>query len=233
MVFSNCENIEISDIYVDNHNRIPNNDGVHFSASRNIVVKNSTFLCGDDCFAATCITNWDGICENMVISDCLMSSRSAAIRFGHLESKVRNIVVKNIKIIRSNRALAVFCGDNGYVKNAVFENIESDTKIHAGYWWGKGEPIVVCGADVNGEISDVEFKNCKFVHENPALFVGNKGNVKNVTLTNCVFKQEDGSTVDFYKNKMDLQPNVPELIPHVFDKTESVFVKEVENFKNN
>ena len=43
-------------------------------------------------------------------------------------------------------------GDNGYVKNAVFENIESDTKIHAGYWWGKGEPIVVCGADVNGEI---------------------------------------------------------------------------------
>ena len=231
MVFSNCENIEVSNIYVDNHNRIPNNDGVHFSASRNIVVKNSTFLCGDDCFAATCITNWDGICENMVISDCLMSSRSAAIRFGHLESKVRNIVVKNVKIIRSNRALAVFCGDNGYVKNAVFENIEADTKIHAGYWWGKGEPIVVCGADVNGEISDVVFKDCKFVHENPALFVGNNGNVKNVILTNCQFKQEDGSTTDYYKNKMDLQPNIPDLIPTVFDKNESVFVKEVSGFK--
>ena len=231
MVFSNCENIEVSNVYVDNHNRIPNNDGVHFSASRNIVVKNSTFLCGDDCFAATCITNWDGICENMVISDCLMSSRSAAIRFGHLESKVRNIVVKNVKIIRSNRALAVFCGDNGYVKNAVFENIEADTKIHAGYWWGKGEPIVVCGADVNGEISDVVFKDCKFVHENPALFVGNNGNVKNVILTNCQFKQEDGSTTDYYKNKMDLQPNIPDLIPTVFDKNESVFVKEVDGFK--
>ena len=64
MVFSNCKEILLEKLYVDNHKRIPNNDGVHFSASKNIVVRDCTFLCGDDCIAATCITNWNGVCEN-------------------------------------------------------------------------------------------------------------------------------------------------------------------------
>lgn len=229
LVFSNCENILVEKIYVDSHNRVGNNDGVHCSASKNIIVRDSTFLCGDDCFAATCITNWDGVCENMEISDCLMSSRSAAIRFGHLSSKVRNITVKNIKIIRSNRAIAIFTGNDGSVENAHFESIEADTKIYGGWWWGKGEPIVICAKDVNGAISNISFKDCKFVHENPALIVGENDNIKGVSLEGCSFIPQRGYCHEYFKNKMDLQPNVPDLIPNApFEFGDSMYIENAE-----
>jgi len=224
LVFSNCENVTVQNIYMDNPNRLPNNDGVHCSASKNIKVTNCTFLCGDDCFAGTCITNWDGVCENIEISDCLMSSRSAAIRFGHLSSKVRNISVKNVKIIRSNRAIALFSGDDGLVENAHFEDIEADTKIYAGWWWGKGEPIVICAKDATGQVKNVSFKNCKFVHENPALFVGTNNNVSDIRLDNCIFKAEKGSTLEYYRGKMDLQPNVPDLTEAPFEFGDDIYV---------
>lgn len=225
IVFSNCENILVENIYVDNHNRIGNNDGVHCTASRNIVVRNSTFLCGDDCFAGTCITNTEGVCENIEIYDCLMSSRSAAIRFGHLYSKVRNINVHDITIIRSNRAIAIFTGDDGIVENAHFENITADTKIYGGWWWGKGEPIVVCAKNTTGELRDISFKNCHFVHENPAIIVGEGDNVSGVTLDGCTFKAERGSTHPYFVGKMDLQPNIPDLIPNApFEFGDSIYV---------
>lgn len=231
LVFSNCENILVENIYVDNHNRIGNNDGVHCSASRNIIVRNSTFLCGDDCFAATCITNEDGVCENMEIYDCLMSSRSAAIRFGHLYSKVRNITVRDIKIIRSNRAIAIFTGNDGVVENAHFENIVADTKIYGGWWWGKGEPIVICAKGVNGTISNISFENCHFTHENPAIIVGENENVKGVSINRCTFKAEKGSTHPYFVGKMDLQPNVPDLIdPAPFEFGDSIYIDNAEVF---
>lgn len=228
LVFSNSEDIIVEDVYIDNHNRLANNDGVHCSASRNIIVRNSTILCGDDCFAGTCITNWNGVCENILIENCLMSSRSAAIRFGHLESKVRNITVRNIKVIRSNRAIAVFTGDNGRVENASFENIEADTKIYAGYWWGKGEPIVVCAANSTGSIDNISFKNCSFVHENPAIVVGKDNNVTNVSFENCTFKAERGYTHPFYQNKLDIQPNLPDPIDAPFEFGDSIYVDEAQ-----
>ena len=155
VTFSNCEDIVFENMYVDNHNRIANNDGVHFSASRNIVVRNCTFLCGDDCFAATCITNTNGVCENIEVYDCLMSSRSAAIRFGHLYSVVRNVKVHDIKILPSNRGISIFSGDDGLVENVHIYNIESETRIHAGGWWGKGEGFVICSSNTTGKIKDV------------------------------------------------------------------------------
>ncbi len=228
LVFSNCENITVENIYMDNHNRIPNNDGIHCSASKNITVKNCTFLCGDDCFAATCITNWNGICENIEISDCLMSSRSAAIRFGHLESKVKNATIKNIKVIRSNRAVSIFTGDNGYVENIHFENIISDTKIHGGFWWGKGEPIVICAKDATGTISDISFSDCLFTHESPAIICGSDGNVNNISFNNCRFDVQKGETHKYYLDKMDLQPNVPFLTSAPYKLGEHMYVSDAD-----
>ena len=211
VTFSNCDGILFEKCYVDNHNRIANNDGVHFTASKNGIVRNCTFLCGDDCFAATCITNTQGVCENIEVSDCLMSSRSAAIRFGHLYSKVRNIVVKDIKILPSNRGISIFSGQDGTVENVSISNVQCETRIHAGGWWGKGEGFVICAKDTNGEIKNVTIENCSFIEENPSLIAGTNGNVQGVTLKNCTFEYKKGSTHPYFEGKLDLQPNVPQL----------------------
>ena len=223
--FSNCENIVFERCYVDNHNRIANNDGVHFSASRNIVVRDCTFLCGDDCFAATCITNTEGVCENMEISNCLMSSRSAAIRFGHLYSKVRNATIKNVEILPSNRAISIFTGDDGIVENIHIENVRAKTQIHAGWWWGKGEGFVICAKNTNGQIKNVSIKNCDFVEENPSLVIGDGENLSGVTIENCNFKYEKGDTHPYYYGRIDIQPNVQTLEPAPFNKGDLIYVE--------
>lgn len=227
--FSNCENIVFERCYVDNHNRIANNDGVHFSASRNIIVRDSTFLCGDDCFAATCITNTEGVCENMEISNCLMSSRSAAIRFGHLYSKVRNAKIKNIEILPSNRAISIFTGDDGIVENIEIENVRAKTQIHAGWWWGKGEGFVICAKNTNGQIKNISIKNCDFTEENPSLIIGDGENLSGVTIENCNFKYEKGDTHPYYYGKIDIQPNVQTLEKAPFNTGDLIYVDGAKN----
>lgn len=222
LTFSNCENIEIENIFIDNHPRIPNNDGLHFTASKNIRVTNSTFLCGDDCIAATCITNRDGICENIEISDCLMSSRSAAVRFGHLYSKVQNAVVRDIRVIESNRAVCIFAGDGGFVDNVKLENIFAESRIFSGNWWGKGEGFVLCSENTTGKISGVTFKNCSFAEENPSVIAGS--GVYNVSLDGCKFKKISGNAHGFYRNKLDLAPNIGSLESVAFKANEKLYI---------
>ncbi|MBO5287616.1 MAG: glycoside hydrolase [Clostridia bacterium] len=224
ITFSNSENILVEKIYVDNHNRIANNDGVHFTASKNIVVRDSIFLCGDDCFAATCITNENGVCENIEVYDCLMSSRSAAIRFGHLYSVVRNVVVRDIKILPSNRGISIFSGDGGLVENVKISNITCETRIHAGGWWGKGEGFVICSANKDGEIKNVEIENCTFIEENPSILAGKNGNLNGVKLTNCTFEYKKGSTHPYFEGKLDLQPNIEHITEAPFKAGDTLYV---------
>ena len=226
LVFSNSEDITVENVYMDNHARIPNNDGIHCSASRNITVRNSTFLCGDDCFAATCITNWDGVCENIEISDCLMSSRSAAIRFGHLSSHVRHARVRNVKVIDSNRALIAFAKDGGRVEDITVENLVSETRIFAGYWWGKGEGFVLCTAGSDGVIDGITLKDCSFTEENPSIIAGEDARISRVTLENCHFAYRAVDTHPYYYGKLDLQPNIPQLEPAPFHVGDMLYVKE-------
>ncbi len=226
LVFSDCENILVEHIYMDNHNRIPNNDGIHCSASKHIVIKNCTFLCGDDCFAATCITDWNGICEDIEISDCLMSSRSAAIRLGHLESHVRNIRIRDIKILPSNRGVAIFAENGGCVENVIIENIDAETKTYAGAWWGKGEGIVLCTENSDGIIKDVTFKNCSFVESAASVICGGRESIHNVQLQSCTFVNRPNETHLYYKHKLDLQPNVAELQDAPYALGETLYIKD-------
>ena len=207
--FSRCDDVALERVTVENHRQIPNCDGVHFSASRKIRVSDCTFLCGDDCFAATCITDPSGVCEDIVVERCRMQSRSAAIRFGHLDSTVRNAVVRDIEVIKSNRAICVFAKDGGRVSGISFERVRAETKIHAGGWWGKGEPFVVCAAHSTGRIEGVSLRDCDFVCENPGVVAGSGGNVRGVTLERCTLRHEDGHTHPWYLGKIDLQPNAP------------------------
>ena len=231
LVFSNCDGVKIDNIYVDNHRRIPNNDGVHCSASQNISVTNSTFLCGDDCFAGTCITNWDGVCKNILIENCLMYSRSAAIRFGHLSSKVENAVVRNIKVLPSNRAISIFSGDDGVVKNITLENIEATTYTHSGYWWGKGEGFVICADNSSGKIENITIKNSTFKQENASLVYAQNENVSDITIENCKFEHIEGCAHPYYKSIIDLQPNHPDLLEKPYKDYQDIYSKDVKNLK--
>jgi hypothetical protein len=163
----------------------------------------------------------------MEVYDCLMSSRSAAIRFGHLYSVVRNVKVHDIKILPSNRGISIFSGDDGLVENVEIYNIDCETRIHAGGWWGKGEGFVICSDNTTGNIKNVTIKDSKFIEENPSLIV----DAENVTLENVQFEYKKGHTHDYYYGKMDLQPNHPQLLKAPFNIGDTLYTDKVKGFK--
>lgn len=206
ITFSNCKKISIHHLTIDNHLQVPNCDGIHFSACSDAVVTDCFFSCGDDCIAITGITHWEGISERILIANCTMRSRSAAVRVGHKASKIRNVILNNLIIYGTNRGLAFFAGDGGSIENITASNIQMDTALFAGAWWGKGEPLVICTADSTGTIKNISVTNVTANAQNGVIIAGQNGSIKNVTLSNWNITLNYGGNRPLLGNMIDLQP---------------------------
>lgn len=207
LTFSRCDDIHISGITVDNRRNVGNSDGIHLCASKNAVISDCNISTGDDCVAITCITDEEGISENITIVNCNFQSTSAAIRLGHLNAKVRNICVSNINISDSNRGIAVFAKDGGKVSNVHMSNINMETRVFCGEWWGRGEALFICAANSNGIIENITFENIYAESENGAVIVGEDNNVRNITLSNFNISLKNSENRKLLGNALDMRPN--------------------------
>jgi len=210
VTFSVCRDIQVSRLSIYNNLRTPNCDGLHFCGSKNVIVTDSVSSCGDDCIAITGITDWDGVSENIVIANCIMTSRSAALRLGHQASKVRNVAVNNLVIKDTNRGFAIFARDKGWVENVRIQNVVMETRLFAGGWWGKGEPLVLCAAG-SGRIENVSVSNVRAESENSILVIGQKNNIRDVELCDWSLALRYGRNRPLFKPLFELAPipNIP------------------------
>jgi len=206
LTFSCCDDIKIRGITIDNHLRVPNSDGVHITASRNVLITGSVFSCGDDCVAVTCITDWERPSENIIVTDCTMISRSAGVRVGYLSSKVRNVVLNNLVISDSNRGVGIFAGDGGWVENVQASNLIIRTRLFAGSWWGSGEPLVVAATGSAGRIENVRISLVTALSESGIVLVGMGDNMKRVALRDWDLQLSHGENRPLLGNWVDLQP---------------------------
>lgn len=203
---SACRDVKVQGITVDGNLRVPNNDGIHFSACSDVIVTDSVFRCGDDCIAVTCIRNWGGLAERVVVSDCTMVSRSAAVRLGHLRSRVRDVVISNLIIADSNRGIGIFAGDGGCVENVLVSNVVMETRLIAGAWWGNGEPLVISAADSSGRISGVTVSGVRARAENGVVIVGEGKNVRDIELRDWALALSHGRNRALFRPVLDLAP---------------------------
>ena len=197
--------IKVTHLTIDNNLRTPNSDGLHFCGSTEIIVSDCVISAGDDCIAVTGITDWDAVSENIVIMNCVFRSRSAALRLGHQASKVRNVIVSNLVIHDSNRGIAVFASNKGWVKDVLISGLVMDTRLIAGGWWGKGEPLVIV-AGGTGTITGVSVSQVRAESDNGIVIVGQDGNVRDVVLRDWVLKTRLGANRALFKPLFDLQP---------------------------
>jgi polygalacturonase len=200
-----CRDVKLSHLTIDNNLRTPNCDGIHCCACKDVIITDSLISAGDDCIALTCITDWDEVCENVVVANCIMTSRSAAIRIGHEASKVRNVNVSNIIVNDTNRGIAIFVHDRGWVENVRIDNALLQTRFIAGGWWGKGEPLVLC-ARGSGRIEGIAMSNVRAESENSILVVGQEMNIRDVKLRDWSFKLKYGRNRPLFKPLYELSP---------------------------
>jgi polygalacturonase len=142
--FNLCETIKMTNLTIENSLVLPNNDGMHFTGSRDVLISGCHITAGDDCVALSSITDWSVPCENVVISDCVFQSASKALSIGYMHSIVRNVLIKNVVVKKSNRAFVSMCHPRtGLVENVTVSDCVFEGRSYGGKWWGNGEPIVL------------------------------------------------------------------------------------------
>ncbi len=202
-----CHDIQIRDLKIKNHLKIRNSDGIDIDHSKNVKINKCTIESGDD---SICLKNRReyaefGACENIEVRDCVMTSTSCAFKIGSENVDViRNVLVDNCKIKRSNRGIGIQNRDEGTVENVIFSNIEIESRLFDDVWWGKSEPIYITAfkrassrkknAKLRfalgqtegkvGPVRDIKVINCSCKSENGIFVSGEPGQIQNVLFDN-------------------------------------------------
>lgn len=205
-----CDDVVVNGITLLNDLKVRNGDGIDLDHSKNVRISDCYIESGDDCICFKNRREYDeyGACENIVVTNCTMTSRSCAIKIGSENvDRISHVVVDNCIIKNSNRGIGIQNRDEGTVENILFSNIWIDCHFFSDVWWGKAEPIYVTaysrargdhkdagwrfpkGAKDGfvGKVSNIFFSNIKCESEN-GIFVGGESKEK---IQNIYFDQID------------------------------------------
>lgn len=220
--FADCDGVIVSGVRIWCNLLVPNNDGVDFTSSSNVLMSDCDIRTGDDCIAITGYSHHFNLpgykdlrhdSENITIMNCTMISRSSAIRIGGFDqNSMRNYVFSNLTITNSNRGIGIFVRDRGSIENLIFSNIVIDTRLHTGDWWGNGEPIHISAVRLTKEVPLGKVKNLKFQNiickgESGIIVYGTEESViDNVSFHDVKFRLEDSKLNDVSGGNFDLRP---------------------------
>jgi hypothetical protein len=196
--FADCEYVDINGVKVLNSLVVPNSDGIHCETCRNVHIANCELVCGDD---AICITSVNsrkpGVCENVTVANCTLSSRSAGVRVGYGMNTIRNCVFENLVIRDTNRGLGLFVRQEGSIENVLFN----------------GEPIHISvlpareSTGALGRIRNVTFTNILAESESGiVIWAHEPGRIEDVTLDQIRLHVRKGPLSASYGGNIDLRP---------------------------
>ena len=157
-----CDGAVIDGIQLLNNLKIRNGDGIDIDHSKNVRIANCHITSGDDCICLKNRREFEkyGSCHDITVTNCVMSSRSCAIKIGseNMDS-IYNVVFDNCIITASNRGLGIQNRDEGTVTDIIFSNIQLDCRLWSDVWWGKAEPIYVTSYPrANGNHKDANWR---------------------------------------------------------------------------
>jgi hypothetical protein len=229
--FGYCEDVLIDGITIHNNVLIPNSDGIHCTASRNIRISNCNIVAGDDAIVMTGFPKIEDVpgfdmneqethkygnksiyAENMNVTNCQLKSSSAGIRIGYGQHPIRRCIFSNITIYDSHRGIGIFAHDSTNIEDLIFSNIIIETRLYNGQWWGNGEPVhLSCisrfPGQTAGQIKNVTFNNIDATGEHGILIFGQKDSrIENIALNNVNLRIKKGKETLAYGGNFDLRP---------------------------
>jgi glycosyl hydrolase family 28/pectate lyase-like protein len=119
-------------------------DGIDLDGCKDVHISNSTIETGDDCIIFISSNVWGPAlpCENITITNCRLSSASAAIKFSEGNwLAIRKVVVDNTIITNANRGFVFSVTEGGTVSDVVLCNLIIDCNRFDWFWAGDGEPF--------------------------------------------------------------------------------------------
>ena len=231
-----CDDVLISHIRILNPLDVANSDGIDPDHCSNVRIIGCHVTCADDCIClkTTKGNSEYGPCENIIISDCTLTSTSAAVKIGtEGVGDFRNVIVNNCIISKSNRGLSIQIRDGGNVENVTFSNCIVETRRFCSDWWGTAEPVTITcfrrdENTVAGHIKNIRYFNVTCKGENGVLTYSSPENpVENVVFENCNIHLEKTSKWDC--GLYDLRP----CIDHGIEESDNsaFYIRNAENVR--
>ncbi len=185
-----CERLVIDGIYI--HTSQSDGvwaDGIDPDGCKDVRIANSTIETGDDAIVLYSF-NISGPalpCENITITNCRLSSASAALKFCDCNINcIRNVTVTNCVITASNRGIAFMITMGGYVENVELSNLVVNCIRYKWFWWGDGDPIYFMIERLGERTGHPQ------ANEPPA------GSIRNVAIRNVIAHGKGTSSISGY-----------------------------------
>ncbi len=188
--FVDCTDVHVSHIRIDGCQQMINNDGIDIDSCRRVTVSDSFFRTGDDCLILRAIRRSPeepSICEDVVVSNCVLDSRCQGIRLGcPSDDTIRHCLFSNIVfrgrgtgIISENPARYLRRNCTGYLNmtDIRFQHIDITSGI---------APIRInCENGIRlRKISGISFDDIRIDSEEPIRLLGNPETIlENITLS--------------------------------------------------
>jgi hypothetical protein len=193
---------------------LPNSGGLDISLTRNVRVSDCNIESGDDAIAfSPCADGFgEGVCENIVVENCVLLARSAALRVGWSQHNFRNLLFNNLVIRDSNRGIIVNLRYGERIENVVFSNIVIETRLYKGKWWGKGEPIHISAVrEFEDELRPRVLRNVTFTNitatgdHGCVLYADERSTIEDVTFDRCRLTVRPGPLQESFGGNFDLR----------------------------
>ena len=210
---------------------LPNSGGLDVSLTRNVRISDCNIEAGDDAIAfSPCADGFGGgTAENIVVENCVLLARSAAIRIGWGQHDFRNLLFNNIVIRDSNRGILINLRYGERMENIVFSNIVIETRLYKGKWWGKGEPIHISViAEMEDEkrtrvLRNVSFTNITAVGDHGVvLYADERSAIEDVRFDNVRVTIRPTALQESFGGNFDLRP--------LWDPARKVFAHDIPAF---
>lgn len=163
-----CEDVRITGLIVENPPQTQCGDGVDIDCCRNVTLSDCLIRTGDDCITLRAnqraLGRSDGVCENVVVTNCILSSPCNGIRLGVGEGTIQDCLFSNIVIHDSRYGIDLVSryGDvrpNGAtIRRVRFSNVRLDVLVPI-------HMVVGAGAKAPAGIRDIDFHGFRVTAE--------------------------------------------------------------------
>jgi polygalacturonase len=200
LLFLSCTDVHVRGLTVTNPPQTPNGDGIGIDCSRNVIVSDCNVFTGDDCITLRAKAR-HGVdpdelrCENVVVSNCILSTPANCIRVGVGEGTVRDCLLNNLVMVNSRIGINMTScypippNRGALMENITFSNLNIDAILALQALHGEGTEVgrgirhvsfsnvrarVTAGAYVGGNsynyAEDVSFRDWDIHVHNETLF---------------------------------------------------------------
>ncbi|HTE23779.1 glycoside hydrolase family 28 protein [Flavitalea sp.] len=141
---NDCNRVFVRGVYIySDLEKGVNADGIDICSSSNVTISDSVIVTADDAIVLKAIARNGkkaNPVENVTVTNCILTSSSAALMIGtETEADIRHVLFNNCVIRNSNKGFGITVQDGATVSDVIFSNLTIETSRRHWNWWGNSE----------------------------------------------------------------------------------------------